>query len=68
MSDSEQPAICVQRKPPQTIEEVKAIVLAEFKYWKDANVDVSIGAVGAVANIFAALNGAYAPWHPKPEK
>ena len=53
-----------------TVEEIRQIVLAEYKYWRDAegpNHDadlMAMGAMGAAANIFGALNGHRAPWHP----
>lgn len=58
-------AFCTRGDPAQTVEEVSAIVLAEFDYWKDSNTVPAIGAVGAAANILAAIHGARAPWHPK---
>lgn len=51
--------------PPVTIEEIKAIVLAEKEYWDKAPGDIGISATGACANIFAALHGLRAPWHPQ---
>lgn len=55
-------------EPAVSIEDVEAIVLAEFNYWKYTSDDcmLAIAAVGAAANIFAAIKGARAPWHPKP--
>ena len=41
------------------------IILAEFSYWKEADVDQSIGGMGAASNILAAIKGHRAPWHPK---
>ena len=52
-----------------TQEEIEAIVIAEFRYWSSDQVPAEIGmaASGAVANIFAAIKGFPAPWHPKPK-
>lgn len=52
---------------PPTIEEIKAIVLAEKAYWDKADPDLGIAAVAACANIFAAIYGLRAPWHPQIE-
>ena len=41
------------------------IILAEFSYWKEADVDQSPGGMGAASNILAAIKGHRAPWHPK---
>lgn len=49
-----------------TLEQVKAIVLAEKEYWDNAPPVIGISGIGACANIFAALHGCLAPWHPKP--
>lgn len=50
-----------------TIEEAKSIVLAEKAHWEKFNSDMSIGAIGACANIYATLCGIRAPWHPAPK-
>lgn len=53
---------------PQTVQQVADIVLAEFEYWQNSPDDireVAIGGVGAAANIFAAILGHPAAWHPK---
>lgn len=49
-----------------TQQEIEAIVLAEFRYWSRAEVPVELGIIasGAAANIFAAIKGFPAPWHP----
>ena len=41
------------------------IILAEFSYWKEADVDQSIGGMGSASNILAAIKGHRAPWHPE---
>lgn len=46
-------------------EEIIAIVRAEYEYWKKSPGDIGISAVGACANILAAIEGFRAPWHPK---
>ena len=48
------------------LNDIIAIVLAEFTYWKEADIDQSIGGMGAASNILAAIKGHRAPWHPKP--
>lgn len=50
--------------------EIEAIVMAEFRYWSRDEVpgEIGIPAVGAAANIFAAIKGFPAPWHPKQSK
>jgi hypothetical protein len=61
--------------------EFTRLLMAEYGYWRDAgdkdSADdtqsaISLGAMGAVSNVMAALNGAPAPWHrpakPSPEK
>jgi hypothetical protein len=50
-----------------TPEEIEAIVIAEFNYWKAVDSSLAISAVGACANIYAAIKGFPAPWHPKPK-
>lgn len=53
-------------------EEIKAIVLAEYTYWRDVSAQtedetVSFGAMmtaAGCANILAAMFGHRAPWHP----
>lgn len=39
------------------------VVLREFAYWRDSESPAAVGAVGASANILAALMGHPAPWH-----
>ena len=46
-----------------TQEEIEAIVLAEYNYWNKVDDVIAIAAVGACANIYAALKGFPAPWH-----
>lgn len=48
--------------------EVRRIILAEFSYWSDLDVDdaITLGATGAASNILAAVTGHPAPWH-KPD-
>jgi len=51
-----------------TVEEIRQIVLAEYKYWNEAGDSVflqALGAIGAAANILAAIDGHRAPWHPQ---
>ena len=54
--------------------EIKEILLAEYRYWRDASEsnpniqEFTIGAMGALANVIAAaFYGHRAPWHPKKE-
>lgn len=47
-----------------TLQEIKAIVLAEKAYWQSFDDNLAIGAVGACSNIYVALCGFPAPWHP----
>jgi hypothetical protein len=59
-------AICCQ--PAKTVKEVEAIVLAEYAYWREADEKValqSMGAMGALANVYCAILGRRAKWHPK---
>lgn len=64
---------------PKTVEECRAIVLAEYAYWRDSEyrhsenlteiereriVSIELGATAAAANIFAALHG-LVPVRPK---
>jgi hypothetical protein len=63
-----EPAECIKGEPAKNMEEVRAIVLAEYRYWSTAPENVqmqAMGAIGAAANILAAINGFRAPWHPK---
>lgn len=51
------------------LEDVAAICLAEYKYWRESSESVALqamGAMGAAANILCAIQGHRAPWHPKP--
>ena len=56
-----------------TPEEIEAIVMAEYKYWRDAFPDnedlmldaITMGATGACANIIGAIHGHRAAWHPQ---
>ena len=52
-----------------TSDEIEAIVLAEYKYWRAApeSIDmIAMGAMGAAANILGAISfGHRAPWHPR---
>lgn len=48
-----------------TQEEIEAIVIAEYNYWKNVDNSLAISAVGACANIYAAIKGTRAPWHPQ---
>ena len=50
-----------------TQEEIEAIVIAEFRYWSGPEVPGEIGITGsgAAANIYAAIKGFRAPWHPQ---
>jgi hypothetical protein len=58
-----------------TPEEIEAIVLAEYKYWRaaaaksdDDTVEwIAAGCMAATANILCAIHGHQAPWHPKPK-
>jgi len=59
---------------PKTIEEAKAIALAEYEYWRripdnagPATVSISIGATAAAANIYAALCGMIPPRGEQPK-
>ena len=45
-------------------EDLRAILLAEYGYWRESRGAAAIGAVGACANILGALLGHRAPWHP----
>jgi hypothetical protein len=52
-----------------SVKDAAAIALAEMEYWKkapDECAEQAIGAIGAASNIYAAIHGARAPWHPKP--
>ena len=51
-----------------TQEEIEAIVIAEYNYWKAVDNNLAISAVGACANIYSAIKGFRAPWHPKPNE
>ena len=62
---SEEISICTPGDPPKTVEDAKAIVMAEYHYWRQQNCDGAIFALGAIANIYAGLCGMMAPWHPK---
>lgn len=55
--------------PPRSISECEAIARSEFAYWQKHNQSLgSIGALGAAVNIYCALRGWRAPWHPKVKK
>lgn len=52
-----------------TQEEIEKIVLGEFEYWRSQpcdNYGICIGAIGAAANIFAAIKG-FIPPRPLPD-
>jgi hypothetical protein len=55
-----------------THDQIRALLLAEFTYWQTASEKsdelavISIGALGAVSNVLAAMEGHPAPWHPQP--
>lgn len=54
--------------PATTPEEIEAIILAEFAYWREAPDNIAMNAMGAMsatANILCAIHGHRAPWHPK---
>jgi hypothetical protein len=46
------------------------LLSSEYAYWRDAQGDdiegVRMGAMGAVANVLAAIAGHPAPWHKAP--
>jgi hypothetical protein len=54
-------------------QEMMEILRLEYAYWRDAspadptaretNEAIRIGAMGAIANVMAALSGSPAPWH-----
>lgn len=50
--------------------DIEAIVVAEFRYWRSACSEdehvtcMEMGAMGACANILAAIHGHPASWHP----
>ena len=52
-------------KKPTTVEECAAIVMAEYKYWREADDpaidDIVIGATGALSNVLAAFHGLIPP-------
>lgn len=60
-------AVFREEDVPKTMAEVEAIVLAEFAYWRELadSAGIGIGSACACGNIFAALKGCRAPWHPK---
>jgi hypothetical protein len=67
--------------PGLTVAEIEAVAMSEYKHWRDAADSdtgsaardaiadaISMGAMGAAANIFSAIHGHRAPWHPQPQK
>jgi hypothetical protein len=53
-----------------TAEQIIDCLLAEYEYWKNADSDVSIGAIGAISNViaFATVENHRAEWHPVKEQ
>lgn len=58
--------VCRVTDPASTVEECKQIVRAECNYWLESGTDISITAVGALANVTCGIMGIRAPWHPEP--
>src|SRR5262249_14310462 len=50
-----------------TAENLLSCLLSEYEYWKNADVEASIGATGAIANVvgFATVENFRADWHPQ---
>lgn len=50
-----------------TAEQIIDCLLAEYEYWKNADCDATIGAIGALANVigFATMDEWRAEWHPE---
>jgi hypothetical protein len=53
-----------------TKEQLREIILDEFRYWRDEKTDVGVavelmqlGIIGSLSNVLAALEGFPAPWH-----
>lgn len=56
-------SFAVERRRPETIDEVRTILNAEYRYWQEQDSGESIYAMGAIANVLMALNcGLFAPW------
>ncbi|HRH44033.1 MAG TPA: hypothetical protein PKY82_20550 [Pyrinomonadaceae bacterium] len=51
-------------------EEIIDCLFAEYEYWKNADSDCSIGAIGAISNViaFATVENHRADWHPSKEQ
>jgi len=50
-------------------EQIVDCLLAEYEYWKEADCEASIGAMGALSNViaFATIRDHRADWHPEKE-
>lgn len=54
-------------KPVVTAEQLLGALFSECEYWRKADCEASIGAVGALSNViaFATVPGFRADWHPE---